>query len=325
MARVTPQGYTVAMKKTLSHHDRLFKKFLGDITIVKDFLEIHLPENIRKLCDFSTLTMESGSFIEPDLRSQYSDMLYSAQTIAGKGYIYCLLEHQSHPENLMPFRLMRYAVAAMHQHLEQGNKTLPVVIPLLFYQGKTSPYPYSTDWFDCFADPELAKSVYTQAFPLVDITAIPDEEIIKHRRVALMELVMKHIRARDMLEFSQEIACLLNQYVIQPELFKGLMYYIVELGNTSDAKQFLHQIAGKVKADDYREVVMTIAEQLRREGEKKGILKGIQKGKLEGIQEGEKQASLKIARQMLESGIDKQSIMKFTGLTKIELSRLFKD
>ncbi|HGJ5884366.1 Rpn family recombination-promoting nuclease/putative transposase, partial [Arsenophonus sp.] len=56
----------------LSHHDSLFKKFLGDITIARDFLKIHLPEKLRQLCDFSTLGMESGSFIEPDLRSQCS-------------------------------------------------------------------------------------------------------------------------------------------------------------------------------------------------------------------------------------------------------------
>ncbi len=64
-----------------------------------------------------------------------------------------------------------------------------------------------------------------QAFPLVDITVIPDEEILTHRRVALMELVQKHIRTRDMLEFSQQIADLLNQYAMGPELFKGLIYY----------------------------------------------------------------------------------------------------
>lgn len=114
----------------------------------------------------------------------------------------------------------------MHRHLEQGNKTLLVVIPLLFYQGKTAPYPYSTDWLDCFADQELAKSVYMQSFPLVDITVIPDEEILTHRRVALMELVQKHIRTRDMLELSQEIAALLNQWVLQPELFRGLICYL---------------------------------------------------------------------------------------------------
>lgn len=72
MARVIPHGYTAWMKKTLSHHDALFKKFLGDITIARDFLQIHLPEKLCQLCDFSTLAMESGSFIEPDLRSQCS-------------------------------------------------------------------------------------------------------------------------------------------------------------------------------------------------------------------------------------------------------------
>ncbi len=131
-------------KSSLSQHDSLFKKFLGDIAVARDFLEVHLPPHLGERCDFSTLTMESGSFIEDDLRTQCSDMLYSVQTNAGKGYIYTLVEHQSRPEKLMAFRLMRYAVAAMQRHLEQGNDTLPVVIPLLFYHGTTSPYPYST-------------------------------------------------------------------------------------------------------------------------------------------------------------------------------------
>ncbi len=134
-------------------------------------------------------------------------MLYSVQTKAGKGYIYTLVEHQSRPEKLMAFRLMRYAVAAMQRHLEQGNDTtLPIVIPLLFYHGTTSPYLYSTQWLDCFCDPKLAATVYQQAFPLVDITTIPDEEILTHRRVALLQLVQKHIRTRDMLELAVELA-----------------------------------------------------------------------------------------------------------------------
>ncbi|PAU99243.1 hypothetical protein CBG25_20230 [Arsenophonus sp. ENCA] len=158
-----------------------------------------------------------------------------------------------------------------------------------------------------------------QTFPLVDVTVIPDEEIVTHRHVALMELVMKHIRTRDMLELSHEIASLLNQWVLEPELFRGLICYIVERGNTFDAKQFLYQIAEK--ATDYREVVMTIAEQLRQEGEQQGIEKGIHLGE----QRGEKQASMKIARQMLESGMDRQSVMKFTGLNDDEMINLFKD
>nr|WP_242465840.1 group II intron maturase-specific domain-containing protein [Candidatus Hamiltonella defensa] len=41
------------------------------------------------------------------------------------------LPNQSKPEKLMAFRLLRYAVAAMQRHLEQGNDTLPVVVPVI--------------------------------------------------------------------------------------------------------------------------------------------------------------------------------------------------
>ncbi|BAE74926.1 hypothetical protein SGGMMB4_03845 [Sodalis glossinidius str. 'morsitans'] len=300
---------------SLSQHDALFKKFLGDIAVARDFLEIHLPPHLRERCDFNTLAMESGSFIEDDLRTRCSDMLYSVQINAGKGYIYTLIEHQSRPEKLMAFRLLRYAVAAMQRHLEQGNDALPVVIPLLFYHGTTSPYPYSTQWLDCFADPELAKSVYRQAFPLVDITAMPDDEILSHRRVALLELVQKHIRTRDMLELVNELAGLLEQWAYPKEQFRSLLYYLAEAGNTAEGEKFIRALAEKTPR--YREEAMTIAEQLE--------AKGIEKGILLGRQEGEHSASLKIARQMLTRGIPRDTVKACTGLSDDELASLFGD
>lgn len=182
--------------------------------------------------------MESGSFIEENLRAQCSDMLYSVQTPTGKGYSYTLIAHQSRPEKLMAFRLMRYSIAAMQRHLEQGNEKLPVVIPLLFYHGLTSPYPYTTRWLDCFAEPNLAESVYKQAFVLVDITAMPDDEILSFKRVALLELAQKHIRTRDMLELAGDIAQLLNLWALPREQFCSLLNYIVGRGETTNTRQF---------------------------------------------------------------------------------------
>lgn len=60
-----------------------------------------------------------------------------------------------------------------------------------FYHGETSPYPYSLNWLDEFDDPQLARQLYTEAFPLVDITIVPDDEIMQHRRIALLELIQK--------------------------------------------------------------------------------------------------------------------------------------
>lgn len=101
----------------------------------------------------------------------------------------------------MAFRLLRYAVAAMQRHLEAGHKKLPLVIPVLFYTGKRSPYPYSTRRLDEFDDPSLAAKLYSSAFPLVDVTVIPDDEIAGHRSMAALTVLQKHIHQRDRIDF----------------------------------------------------------------------------------------------------------------------------
>ncbi len=67
----------------------------------------------------------------------------------------------------MAFRMMRYSIAAMHRHLEADHDKLPLVVPILFYQGEATPYPLSMCWFDMFYSPELARRVYNSPFPLV--------------------------------------------------------------------------------------------------------------------------------------------------------------
>ncbi|WP_179364349.1 Rpn family recombination-promoting nuclease/putative transposase, partial [Escherichia coli] len=49
-------------------HDAVFKQFLMHAEIARDFLEIHLPVELRELCDLNTLHLESGSFIEESLK-----------------------------------------------------------------------------------------------------------------------------------------------------------------------------------------------------------------------------------------------------------------
>ncbi|WP_285277479.1 Rpn family recombination-promoting nuclease/putative transposase, partial [Escherichia coli] len=109
--------------------------FLYHPDTARDFLDIYLPSTLRELCDLQTLKLESGSFIEDSLRASYSDVLWSLKTKEGDGYIYVVIEHQSSPDAHMAFRLMRYAMAAMQRHLDDGHKTLPLVIPMLFYHG----------------------------------------------------------------------------------------------------------------------------------------------------------------------------------------------
>ena len=65
---------------------------------------------------------------------------------------------------------------------------------------------------------------------------------------------------------------------------------------------------------------MTIAQQLEQKGIEKGIEQGIQLGEQRGIEKGEREATLKIARTMLQNGIDRNTVMKMTGLSEDELA-----
>lgn len=80
-------------KTTPTPHDAAFKHFMAQIDNARDFFDVHLPEKIKKLCDFNTLELTNSTFINKQLRSKMSDVLYSVQTTEGKGYILLLLEH----------------------------------------------------------------------------------------------------------------------------------------------------------------------------------------------------------------------------------------
>lgn len=312
-------GKRMAMKKrmTSTPHDAVFKRFLRHPETATDFLTLYLPEAIRQRCDFSTLKLQSASFIDEDLRAWYSDVLWAVQTTCGAGYVYVVIEHQSSPDSHMAFRLMRYAIAAMQRHLDAGHKTLPLVVPMLFYHGVTSPYPFSLNWLDEFADPQMAKMLYGCQFPLIDVTVMPDDEIVQHRRVALLELMQKHIRQRDLSGITESLAAVVMLGYTNRRQLRMLFHYMLQYGNTAEPGVFLRRLARRLP--QYEETLMSIAQKLKQEGRQEGR----EEGHLEGLQEGSRREALRIADSMLQNGLDKEMVQKITGLSADELKPLY--
>ncbi|MFB4341721.1 Rpn family recombination-promoting nuclease/putative transposase [Pantoea sp. CS_6] len=307
------------MKKknaTPTPHDATFRQFLTQPDIARDFMEIHLPADLRAICDLRTLKLASGSFVEADLRQYFSDVLYSLKTTAGEGYMYVLIEHQSSPDRHMAFRLLRYAVAAMQRHLDAGYKTLPLVIPVLFYMGKRRPYPYSTCWLDDFTHPALARRLYNTCFPLVDITVMPDDEIVEHRSMAALTLLQKHIHQRDLANLMDRLVPVLLSGYLSSSQIVSLVHYIVQAGETPDVEAFIQELA--LRVPQHGDALMTIAQQLEQKGMQKGFEKGIQTGRHEGRNEGKRE----VARTMLQHGLDRTTVMKMTGLSEADLAQI---
>ncbi|MBT0308967.1 Rpn family recombination-promoting nuclease/putative transposase [Morganella morganii subsp. morganii] len=300
-------------------HDALFKQFLTHPENARDFFAVHLPANILPLCDLSTLRLEPASFVEHRLRQLHSDVLYSVQTTEGEGYIYCLIEHQSKPDRLMGFRLMHYAMSAIAHHLKKSpaDKTLPLVVPFLFYQGSVCPYPYSMNWLDGFADPALAQQLYTRSFPLVDLSVLSDEEILTHKGVALLELVQKHIRTRDgLMAVLPIIAQIINSQHNTVDQVRSVIEYIAYQGYILDESRFFSQLIAL--SPEYKTMLTTIAEQL----EQKGIEKGREEGIEVGIEKGRTEALIAMTRSLLQQGVDLNIIMQCTGLTREKIESL---
>ncbi|WP_407821875.1 Rpn family recombination-promoting nuclease/putative transposase [Serratia fonticola] len=306
-------------KPTPTPHDAVFKQFLTHPATARDFLEMHLPPDLRQSCDLNTLKLEPGSFIERDLRAYYSDVLYSLKTGKDDGYVYALIEHQSSPDKHMAFRLVRYAIAAMQRHLQAGHDRLPLVIPMLFYHGQITPYPYSMSWLEEFSDPELARQLYAGHFPLVDVTVIPDDEIMQHRRMAILELLQKHVRHRDLFELQERLVTLLLAGYTTKEQLISLINYMLQMGSTTKPERLLRELARR--APQHEEELMTIAEYLEQKGFDKGIEKGIEEGRKEGRKEG-REAILKIALSMLAKGFDHAMVIQLTGLSEEELAQI---
>ncbi|MGL5701118.1 MAG: Rpn family recombination-promoting nuclease/putative transposase, partial [Kluyvera sp.] len=133
-----------------------------------------------------------------------------------------------------------------------------------------------------------------------------------------LTLIQKHIRQRDLAQLLDKLASLLTLNHISGQQVVALVNYMLQAGETQDARELLYQLAQR--APRYGDELMTLAEQLKQEGRNEGIQQGLQQGIQQGQQTGEREASRKIARAMFQKGIPLADIIEMTGVNAEELA-----
>lgn len=300
-------------------HDKYFRSAMRDLRVARDFMAQHLPRDILAVIELSTLSLQPESFIDPNFRQLISDVLYKVKIKERDSYIYLLAEHQSAPDRLMAFRLLRYVFAIMAYHSENNKKDdLPVVVPLVFYRGQRI-YPYSTDFFDLFGESKsLAKRVLFQPFHLVDVNIIPDEALKQHVWSGVLTFMQKHIFARDLFRCIDEIMPLLKDLMTAgaDHYIMSTMKYVVSAGNIEHVEELakLTDTLSSALGDK----IMTLAERL----EAKGKAKGKAEGKAEGKVEGKVEAANEIAKKLLSGGVAPNVIAYSTGLSPAAINAI---
>ncbi|MDR2690172.1 MAG: Rpn family recombination-promoting nuclease/putative transposase [Azoarcus sp.] len=112
------------------------------------------------------------------------------------------------------------------------------------------------------------------------MTTLADDEILAHKRIALLELIQKHIWQRDLLELVEPLARLLLTGRATDEQREALLNYMLQTGDTADPQAFTERLVQHLP--NYKEDIMTIAERL----EQKGLETGLKRGRVEGLETG---------------------------------------
>lgn len=285
------------------------------LEVARDFLKANLPKHILKRIKLDTLMLKSGNFVDEKLKSSMSDILYKVDTTSGIGYLYVLLEHQSRPEKMMAFRMLKYIIEIMDQHIHQGHTTLPLVYGLVVYHGKKSPYPYSCEVFDLFEDEQAAKEFLFKPFHLIDLTQTPDEKIRTFGLAAIFALIQKNIFCDEILPaiqllakwgaFSEADKARLVGYI------KAMIEYLSEKADTDNPSVVWDTVMSQLSHE--KEAIMTIKEHFKHLGVK------------EGIKKGRRETQRQMAMDMFKAGESDIKIRQYTKLSQHEIDQLKKD
>jgi predicted transposase YdaD len=112
-------------------HDALFKAVFGDPEHARGALRAVVPAVLAEALDWPTLVRRPGSFVDPVLREQHTDLLFSAtwRDGGGEALVYFLFEHQSTPgDGLMAYRLLCYDVLREVARAAHGLEALALVM-----------------------------------------------------------------------------------------------------------------------------------------------------------------------------------------------------
>lgn len=302
-------------RKLSKPHNDFYQQALSHTQVAQEFFAINLPKHVLDIIDLDTLTPEKDTFSDHQAGVRAVDSLFSVKFGREEGYLLLLSEHQSTCDYFMAMRLMEYKILICKQHHLRNPKSkhIPLVYVMVYYTGQEK-YTAPLDFFDLFANPGLARKLFTSPYQLVDLYRTPDEKIEKTVWLAVMMMVMKYAKSKDIVSRLLDMKPMLvkiggKNYIYIEMIFR----YIIDQADTEEINEVVDIFKNLVSEED-REKIMTIADRLIEQG----IQKGIQLGKQEGIQ----LEKMHIASNMLAKGQSISFISEVTGLSEAEVKRI---
>jgi predicted transposase/invertase (TIGR01784 family) len=289
-----------------NEHDKIFRTVLDKKTDVSKFLNKFLGLNIKT----EELEKYNSSYIDPKFKNKEADIVYR---IKDKN-IFLLIEHQTKIDKKMPIRLHEYSTEIMASAMEENKyKSIPSVIPIVLYTGKTK-WKIENETIEkqqFFKEVKLIDG----EFNLIDINDFSKKELLEDDIfITKMMLVEK---CKDEIEMVQALEKIENK--IKEEDKSTFRRIVKEIWSLRIGTENANKILEKIEEGSGN--MMAVMEMLLAENEKYiniGRQEGMKKGRLEG---GKKKIK-EIVQKMLAENFTKEMIMKITGLKKEEIEEI---
>jgi predicted transposase YdaD len=263
-----------------------------------------LPAELVDVIDWQSIRREAGSFIDPELASRHTDLLFSVQVHArldastgdqdARLLLYLLLEHQSTNDADMPLRMLVYLVRIWESYHKLHGAPLPLIVPTVVshaQEGWCAPTSFHA-MFEPLPDslPHVVRLVPSFEFLLTDLVCTSNEELRRWELPPFAATVIRYLR--DGRHFDQLLQSMpawigpLEQLARgrerNPGALEQLFRYILLVTGELRFNVFRAMIVSQVPETE--EVAMTVAEELRAEGEAKGLAKGRLQGRAEMLE-----------------------------------------
>ena len=267
-------------------HDTLIRHTLGSVDNAISFFQAHLPPALVAALDWDQLHLESGSFVDEELRRSESDLLFSVPIRGANGrkvLLYLLFEHQSTRDPFLPQRLLGYMLAIWRRYRKEHPtaKKLPLLLPLLLSQVEGG-WNVSTQFADLLDCPEEHREALEKYLPhfehlLIDLAKLSNDQLEGNAAMRLVQGLLKAAMEEKLLEWLDWAEPLLR-VVSSREFLHVLLLYAANAESNLDLRGFMEKIES-AKIPNTAETIMSIAERIRIEAKQEGLERGREEGR----------------------------------------------
>lgn len=296
---------------TSTPHDALFKAGFESPQNAAALFQQVLPPELVDAIDWQTIQREAGSFVDPELAARHTDLLFSVQLSGHRGQrdqgtrgtrllLYLLVEHQSTNDPDMPLRMLVYLVRIWEAYQKLHGAPLPLIVPAVVShapEGRSAPTSFHA-LFDPPPDsvPHVARLVPSFSYLLTDLVRTSNEELRRWELPPFAMTVLRYLRdgrhfdqlLHNMPEWIGPFQRLARGQERNSVALEQLLRYVALVTGELRFAMFRAMIVSQIPETE--EATMTVAEELRAEGEAKGLARGRLQGRVETL---EKQMLLK--------------------------------